>query len=374
MKQGPRKRALHVQRGVRDDSEMKRWSHLVLVVVVTAAAHYLPSTHAGFTPTNTEATTGRPTKTAPGRKSSGIGPTASPAATRREVINSIRKCSVDANAASSPLFRSALALVDGNATATAVAATAEQATHAFIVQIVLRRLAQFKSTFAVTCNAAVTFLAAQYLGAVLLFGIASSSSVLVSPTGAVGQTYTDYLPPTGPVAAVMRVAPAGATPATTTYTPSPVTWPRSSEVAKTLAGGSAAVAGAVLGRKVFYKHIDDKAKDDEEEIDELGSCSKDGGLDAPSAEPGSIPRSNLSSVEPNVLLNASPSTTDNIPESDSSEVSRDIACPICIFVNSHIHILFNHSIASCNNHIYIFPRSLCHIFFTSPARPIWSGK
>ena len=322
--QGPRKRALHVQRGVRDNSEMKRWSHLVLVVAVTAAAHYLPSTHAGFTPTNTEATTGRPTKTAPGRKSSGIGPTASPAAKRREVINSIRKCSVDANAASSPLFRSALALVDGNATATAVAATAEQGTHAFIVQIVLRRLAQFKSTFAVTCNAAVTFLAAQYLGAVLLFGIASSSSVLVlSPTGAVGQTYTDYLPPTGPVAAVMRVAPAGATPATTTYTPSPVTWPRSSEVAKTLAGGSAAVAGAVLGRKVFYKHIDDKAKDDEEEIDELGTCSKDEGLDAPSAESGSTPRSNLSSVEPNVLLNASPSTTDNIPESDSSEVSRD---------------------------------------------------
>ena len=303
---------------------MKRWSHLVLVVVVTAAAHYLPSTHAGFTPTNTEATTGRPTKTAPGRKSSGIGPTASPAAKRREVINSIRKCSVDANAASSPLFRSALALVDGNATtiavAAAAAAAAEQGTHAFIVQIVLRRLAQFKSTFAVTCNAAVTFLAAQYLGAVLLFGIASSSSVL---TGAVGQTYTDYLPPTGPVAAVMRVAPAGATPATTTYTPSPVTWPRSSEVAQILAGGSAAVAGAVLGRKVFYKHIDDKAKDDEEEIDELDSCSKDEGLDAPSAESGSTPRSNLSSVEPNVLLNASPSTTDNIPESDSSEVSRD---------------------------------------------------
>ena len=318
-----------------------KWCHrIVLAVAVTAAADCIPSTYAGFT---TSSSTTEP----------------SLAKTNAETARNAR----GRRASSSPLFRSAFAIVDGNssglssaAAAAIVAASANQGTTnglkiehhncSAIVQVVLQRIAQFKSSFAVTCNAAVAFLAAQYLGAVLLVGVASSSSV--------APAVDEILPPTGPVAAVMRVAPAGASSVANAYSaPVLVTWPRTSrdalrvctgaDVVKTLAGGSAAVAGATLGRKFFYKHIDDrKVEEDEQhtvEDDERNAAAASAPLTTRSSLPSAEPK-------PSIVTDVTCSSTNGVITNESdidpaasgrSEVSLNFLCLLWVLP---IHVYF----------------------------------
>ena len=273
---------------------MKRF-HLVFVVALAAAADFMPSTYAGFT------TAGGGT----------TGPAPAPAKTETARNNNARRATDDINskcnigttsASSSPLFRSASALFDGNRSrlssaavaAAVVAATTNKGINTrskfdrsqnftAIFQVVFQRISHFKSSLAVHCNAAVAFLAAQYLSAVLLFGVAASSSLSSSslaPLGAVGHSYDHNLLPMGPVAAVMRVAPAGASPSVVSACPA-ASNPRATswdalrictgaDTVKTVAGVSAAVAGATLGRKFFHNHIGNKGSEDEQNKEEDG--------------------------------------------------------------------------------------------------------
>ena len=334
---------------------MKRY-HLAFVVAVAAAADFILPTYAGFT------TSGGTTGPAPAK----TGETARNADVR--ACNNARRITDDANskcrigiisASSSPLFRSAPALFNCNgnrlssaaAAAAVVAATANKGINtrskfdyrnsAAIFQVVVQRISQFKSSLAVTCNAAVAFLAAQYLGAILLFGVASSSlsSSSAAPLGAVGHSYHGNLPPMGPVAAVMRVAPAGATSSVASACPTasvPGTTSRDvlrlctgADTVKMVAGVSAAVAGATLGRKFFYEHIGNKVAEDEQKTEEDGRTNSTDASIPPAAP--AIRSSISSSAEPRptsmtreVLKNALPSTV--IDESGCCEVSRELLC------------------------------------------------
>ena len=334
---------------------MKRY-HLAFVVAVAAAADFLPPTYAGFTASG--GTTGpAPAKTGETARNSDVRACNN---ARRIIDDTNSKCRIGIiSASSSPLFRSASALFNGNgsrlssaaAAAAVVAATANTSkgintrskfdyrNSAAIFQVVVQRISQFKSSLAVTCNAAVAFLAAQYLGAILLFGVASSSlsSSSAAPLGAVGHSHHGNLPPMGPVAAVMRVSPAGATSSVASACPTasvPGTTSRDvlrlctgADTVKMVAGVSAAVAGATLGRKFFYEHIGNKVAEDEQKTEEDGRTNSTDASIPPAAP--AIRSSISSSAEPRptsmtreVLKNALPSTV--IDESGCCEVRREL--------------------------------------------------
>lgn len=268
---------------------MKR-CHLAFVVALATAADFIPSSHAGFTTAGGGKTGPAPAKTETARNNNA----------RRATDDIDSRCSIGIiSASSSPLFRSESALFNDNRSrltsaavaAAVVAATANKGINTrskfdfqnfnAIFQVVVGQISHFKSSLAVTCNVAVAFLAAQYLSAILLFVAASSSlsSSSVAPLGAVGHSYDGSLPPMGPVAAVMRVAPAGATPSVVSAYPA-ASNPRATsldalrlctgaDTVKTVACVSAAVAGATLGRKFFYKHIGNSVAEDEQNKEKM---------------------------------------------------------------------------------------------------------
>ena len=317
---------------------MKR-CHLAFVVALAAAADFIPSTYAGFT------TSGGTTGPLPAKTESARNNNAGSA-----IANS--ECRIGIiSASSSPLFRSESALFNDNRSrltsaavaAAVVAATANKGINTrskfdcrnftAIFQVVVQQISHFKSSLAVTCNAAVAFLAAQYLSAILLFGVAASSSLSsssVAPLGAVGHSYDDSLPSMGPVAAVMRVAPAGATPSVVSAYPA-ASNPRATsldalrlctgaDTVKTVAGVSAAVAGATLGRKFFYKHIGNSIAEDEQNKEKDGRINSTDTSVPPTAP--AIRRSISSSAEPEpsmtreVLQNALPSTSADVTKNE----------------------------------------------------------
>ena len=314
---------------------MKR-CHLAFVVALATAADFIPSSHAGFTTAGGGKTGPAPAKTETARNNNA----------RRATDDIDSRCSIGIISASSEsaLFNDNRSRLTSAAVAAAVvAATANKGINTrskfdfqnfnAIFQVVVGQISHFKSSLAVTCNAAVAFLAAQYLSAILLFGVAASSSLSsssVAPLGAVGHSYDGSLPPMGPVAAVMRVAPAGATPSVVSAYPA-ASNPRATsldalrlctgaDTVKTVAGVSAAVAGATLGRKFFYKHIGNSVAEDEQ------NKGKDGRINSTDTNvPPTAPaiRSSISSsAEPEpsmnreVLQNALPSTSADVTKNE----------------------------------------------------------
>lgn len=333
---------------------MKR-CHLAFVVALATAADFIPSSHAGFTTAGGGKTGPAPAKTETARNNNA----------RRATDDIDSRCSIEMiSASSSPLFRSESALFNDNRSrltsaavaAAVVAATANKGINTrskfnfqnfnAIFQVVVGQISHFKSSLAVTCNAAVAFLAAQYLSAILLFGVAASSSLSsssVAPLGAVGHSYDDNLPPMGPVAAVMRVAPAGATPSVASAYPA-ASNPRGAtsldalrfctgaDTVKTVAGVSAAVAGATLGRKFFYKHMGNSVTEDEQNKQKDGKINSTDTNVPPTATAFRSSISSSADPEPSmtreVLQNALPSTAADVTknefitdESDCCEVS-----------------------------------------------------